>query len=354
MGARLRAGRELPSSHGPPVKLTIASAHRYPDLARLWYRTVARDVVPAFRRAGAEVSVVLFRDAAPGSFPAAWFEGAILDAPSAACRDFIEFYDAVLRTGADLVLFVDADVFLFDGAWAASHLALFADPALAAVSLLSRTGQPGVFALLARVSAYRALPAPALAPSYEGLADWPNAVNRQPGDRAAIALRAAAGSASRRFPRGTPHRTSPTSTRRPRSARPGRSSARSSAPASTPSSPRSCTSRWARTTTSFSARSTARSTASRSRPDPTASISPAARPPTPCARPSPGSGPGNRSRGSSASSVDRGGALERLAAHEGVRVDVPRVVPAVREISVALRRRGEAAPRPVPRAPAPA
>jgi hypothetical protein len=173
------------------VKLTIASAHRYPDLARLWYRTVARDVVSAFQRAGAEVSVVLFRDAAPGSFPPEWFEGAVLDAPSAGCRDFIDFYDAVLLGDADFVLFVDADVFLFDGAWAASHLALFTDPALAAVSLLSRTGQPGVFALLARVSAYRALPAPALAPSYEGLADWPNAVNRQPGDRAAIALRAA-------------------------------------------------------------------------------------------------------------------------------------------------------------------
>ncbi len=173
------------------MKLTIASAHRYPDLARLWYRTVARDVVPAFRRTGAEVGVVIFRDAEPNSFPPGRFEGATLVAPSAACRDFIEFYDDVLLGDADFVLFVDADVFLFDGAWAASHLARFADPALAAVSLLSRTGLPGVFALLARTAAYRALPAPALAPSYEGLADWPNAVNRQPGERAALALRAA-------------------------------------------------------------------------------------------------------------------------------------------------------------------
>ena len=173
------------------MKLTIASAHRYPDLARLWHRTVARDVVPAFRRAGADVSVVLFRDANPDSFPLPWFEGAVLESTSATCRDFIEFYDVVLLGDADFVLYVDADVFLFDGPWAASHLALFADPALAAVSLLSRTGQPGVFALLARTSAYRTLPAPALAPSYEGLADWPNAVNRQPGDRAALALRAA-------------------------------------------------------------------------------------------------------------------------------------------------------------------
>ena len=173
------------------MKLTIASAHRYPDLARLWYRTVARDVVPAFRRAGADVSVVLFRDAAPDAFPRAWFPGATLDAPSAACRDFLEFYDSVLLAGADFVLFVDADVFLFDGSWAASHLARFADPTLAAVSLLSRTGLPGVFALLARAAAYRTLPAPALAPAYEGLADWPNAVNRQPGERAALALRAA-------------------------------------------------------------------------------------------------------------------------------------------------------------------
>jgi hypothetical protein len=173
------------------VKVAIASAHRYPDLARLWYRTVARDVVPAFRRAGAEVSVVIFRDAVPESFPKDWFEGAILEAPAAPCRDFIEFYDAVLLGDADFVLFVDADVFLFDGAWAASHLDRFSDPSLAAVSLLSRTGLPGVFALLARTAAYRTLPAPALAPAYEGLADWPNAVNRQPGDRAALALRAA-------------------------------------------------------------------------------------------------------------------------------------------------------------------
>lgn len=173
------------------MKLTIASAHRYPDLARLWYRTVARDLVPALRGAGAEVSVVLFRDAAPDSFPPAWFEGALLRSPSASCRDFIEFYDTALLGDEDFVLFVDADVFLFDGAWAASHLAAFADPALAAVSLLSRTGLPGVFALLARAAAYRSLPAPALAPSYEGLADWPTAVNRQPGERAALALRAA-------------------------------------------------------------------------------------------------------------------------------------------------------------------
>ena len=173
------------------MKLTIASAHRYPDLARLWYRTVARDVVPAFRRAGADVSVVLFRDAAPGSFKEEWFPGATLDAPSRSCRDFLEFYDAVLLREADFLLFLDADLFLFDGAWAASLLPRFDDPALAAVSLLSRTDQPGVFALLARAAPYRALPAPALAPSYERLADWPNAVNRQPGDRAAIALRAA-------------------------------------------------------------------------------------------------------------------------------------------------------------------
>lgn len=174
------------------MKVTIASAHRYPDLARLWYRTVARDLAPALRRGGAEVSVVLFRDAAPDSFPAAWFEGATLDAPSDGCRDFLEFYDRVLLAAdADFILFVDADVFLFDGPWAASHLPLFEDPRLAAVSLLARTDQPGVFALLARTAAYRTLPAPALAPSYERLEDWPDAVNRQPGDRAAIALRAA-------------------------------------------------------------------------------------------------------------------------------------------------------------------
>lgn len=173
------------------MKLTIVSAHRYADLARLWYRSVKTELLPALTRAGAETEVVLFRDAAPGSFPARWFEGASLDAPRDGARDFLEFYDAVLARKADFVLFLDADVFILDGGWLASYLPRFAEPRLAAVSFLRRTSQPGVYALLLDREAYRSLPPPVLAPSYENPADPSRAVNRQPGDRAALALRAA-------------------------------------------------------------------------------------------------------------------------------------------------------------------
>jgi hypothetical protein len=170
------------------VRLVLASAHRYADLARLWYRFALRDLVPALRAAGADVEVVLFRDATPDAFDPRDFPGATLLAPGPPARDFLEFYDAALRREGDVLFLLDADVFILDGAWAASYLACFSDPSVAAVSLLRRTKQPGVYALLARSSAYRALPAPALAPSYEGL-DTAVPVNRQPGDRAAISLR---------------------------------------------------------------------------------------------------------------------------------------------------------------------
>jgi len=173
------------------VKLTIASAQRYPDLARLWYRGVKTELLPALTRVGAETEVVLFRDAAPGSFPARWFEGVILDAPRDGARDFLEFYDAVLTREADFVLFLDADVFVLDGGWLTSYLPRFSETRLAAVSFLRRTSQPGVYALLLDRNAYRSLPPPVLAPSYENPGDSLRSVNRQPGDRAAIALRAA-------------------------------------------------------------------------------------------------------------------------------------------------------------------
>jgi len=170
------------------VRVVLASAHRYADLARLWYRFVARDLAPALRATGAGVEVVLFRDAAPDAFDPRHFPGATLLAPGPFARDFLEFYDAALQREGDVLFLLDADLFVLDGAWAASFLARFTDPSVAAVSLLRRTEHPGVYALLARSSAYRGLPAPALAPSYEGLGTAVP-VNRQPGDRAAIALR---------------------------------------------------------------------------------------------------------------------------------------------------------------------
>lgn len=171
------------------MKVVLASAHRYADLARLWHRFAARELAPALRAAGADVEVLVFRDANPGAFDPRDFPDATLLAPGLGARDFLEFYDAALAREGDVLFLLDADLFVLDGAWAASFLARFADPAVAAVSLLRRTEQPGVYALLARTSAYRALPAPAFAPSY-GAPGTPAAVNRQPGDRAAIALRA--------------------------------------------------------------------------------------------------------------------------------------------------------------------
>ncbi len=172
------------------MKVVLASAHRYADLARLWHRFAHRDLAPALRATGARVEVVLFRDASPDAFDPRDFPGATLLAPGPGARDFLEFYDAALRRDGDVLFLLDADLFVLDGAWAASHLARFSDPSLAAVSLLRRTEQPGVYALLARTAAYRALPVPVFSPSYEA-PGTPGAVNRQPGDRAALALRAA-------------------------------------------------------------------------------------------------------------------------------------------------------------------
>lgn len=174
-----------------PARLLIASAHRYPDLARLWYRYISREVVPAFRARGLEVEIRIFRDAHADAFHPNWFRGAVLDAPRAESRDFLEFYDAALGLGHDFILFLDADVFILDGPWAASFIDRFATPDLAAVSLLRRTAHPGLYALLVRARSYRALAAPVLACRYEGLSGEGPVVNHQPGDCAAMSLRAA-------------------------------------------------------------------------------------------------------------------------------------------------------------------
>lgn len=171
------------------MRVVLASAHRYADLARLWHRFAARDLVPALREAGADVEIVLFRDAGPQAFDPRDFPGATLLAPGPGARDFLEFYEAALGREGDVLFLLDADLFVLDGAWAASFLERFGDPSIAAVSLLRRTEQPGVYALLARSSAYRELPAPVFAPSYEA-PGTPAAVNRQPGDRAARQIRA--------------------------------------------------------------------------------------------------------------------------------------------------------------------
>lgn len=170
-------------------RILVASPHRYPDLARLWYRFVSRDLVPALERAGQQVEVVIFRDAHVDEFDPARFPGAVLEAPGPGVRDFLEFYDAALALESDHLLLLDADLFFLDADWAAIWLGCFEDPRVAAVSLLRRGEEPGVYALLCRSAPYRALPKPVFAPTYEELEDARNTVNRQPGDVATRRLR---------------------------------------------------------------------------------------------------------------------------------------------------------------------
>lgn len=170
-------------------RVLVASPHRYPDLARLWYRAVARDLVPALERAGLEATVVVFRDAHIDEFDPTRFPGAILEAPGPGARDFLEFYDKALSYDSDYLFLLDADLFFVDPDWPGSWLPVFADADVAAVSFLRRSEHPGVYALLCRTAHYRALPEPVFAPSYEHLDDPEKRVNRQPGDVAARRLR---------------------------------------------------------------------------------------------------------------------------------------------------------------------
>jgi hypothetical protein len=169
-------------------RLIIASPHRYPDLARLWHRVVSQRVAPAFERAGIQVDVIIFRDTRPEDFLPEHYPNATLDAPRPGARDFVEFYDAALAYGSDFVFFIDADVFVLDGDWAASFLRILDTPGISAISFLQRALLPGVYALLCKGEDFRRLAAPALAATYENLDSWPNALNRGPGENAAIAL----------------------------------------------------------------------------------------------------------------------------------------------------------------------
>jgi hypothetical protein len=173
------------------ASLLIASPHRYPDLARFWYRAIRRDLIPALEGAGFMVTVRIFRDGHVAEFAPRDFPGAVLEEPGPGARDFVEFYDAALAASSDYLFLLDADVFFVDGAWPLSYLGAFDNPAVAAVSFLRRSALPGVYALLCRAPAYRALPAPVFAAAYEGLAHWPSSLNRNPGELAALALRAA-------------------------------------------------------------------------------------------------------------------------------------------------------------------
>ena len=164
--------------------LVIASPHRYADLARLWHRWVMRDVAPAFRRAGLQADVTIFRDANPEQFTPELFPGVAFLDNGAGMRDHNDFYDAALDIDCDLLFFLDSDTFLFDADWACRHLEAFADPEVASVSLVSRKGRPAMFALLCRRAAYRELGPRPFRCRYEFPKDWPNGVSLENGDAA--------------------------------------------------------------------------------------------------------------------------------------------------------------------------
>ncbi|HEX5229074.1 MAG TPA: hypothetical protein VFW44_15260 [Bryobacteraceae bacterium] len=163
-------------------RLLIASPHRYPDLARLWHRFVLHELVPGFERIGLDVEVNIFRDANADQFRAEHFPRVRFTQSGPGLRDFMEFYDGTLCDPCEFVLFLDADTFVLDGAWAGSYFRAFDQPDVAAVSYVPRKGTPAIFALLCRAESYRALPAPALACRYEFPDQWPHGVNLQPGE----------------------------------------------------------------------------------------------------------------------------------------------------------------------------
>jgi hypothetical protein len=173
-----------------PARLLIASPHRYPDLARLWHRMVLRELVPAFEALSVEVEVNIFRDANADQFLPAEFPGVRFTQAGPFARDFMEFYDATLTHDADFILFMDSDTFFLDGEWAAAHFAAFQkDPHVAAISFVPRKGGiPAIFAQCCRVETYRTLEKPIFACRYEFPHQWPHGANPQPGDVAVRTL----------------------------------------------------------------------------------------------------------------------------------------------------------------------
>lgn len=172
-------------------RVVIASPHRHADLARLWHRSIARDLVPALAGVGLDVDVTIFCDAGTAGFDPSLFPGVHLESPRAGARDFIEFYDGALRYPCDYLFFIDADVFLLDGRWPASYVAAFDAPEVAAVSLLHRPELPGsIYALICRREDYRRLAPPVLPAYWDALDAWPSSIHRDPGALAALRLTA--------------------------------------------------------------------------------------------------------------------------------------------------------------------
>lgn len=135
------------------LPLTVFSASVRLDLARLWLRCTRR-ALP-----GPDVRVVLYDDSGAGALRADLLPGAEVIGPAPGRRDFQEAYnDALLRAETPVLVLADTDVY-----WTSTGLAerieeRFADPAVAAVSFVSRASEQGhgTFAVALRTGAYRA------------------------------------------------------------------------------------------------------------------------------------------------------------------------------------------------------
>ncbi|HSR70461.1 MAG TPA: hypothetical protein VLU25_21205 [Acidobacteriota bacterium] len=133
--------------------ITVFTSTVYQDVARVWHACISR----AFPSREAQIEI--FFDA-PGQLDSDYFPGVRLLQRGPGRRDFHEAYnDAVRRCRTPLLAICDSDVFWVDRElwpWVREQ---FKDPALAAVSCMSRRKRPshGTFSVVLRPQVYRQL-----------------------------------------------------------------------------------------------------------------------------------------------------------------------------------------------------
>ena len=160
LAQRLRAGRSIPAARDTAgagrvtMSLTVFAASVRLDLARLWLACMRRALPdPAVR---IDISTTTRGD---GGLRDDLLPGAEVIGPAAGRRDFQEAYnDALLRVATPFLLLADTDVFWTSTGFPSALEERFLDPAVAAVSLVSRVGDQGhgTFAVAVRTAAYRA------------------------------------------------------------------------------------------------------------------------------------------------------------------------------------------------------
>lgn len=135
------------------MPLTVFAASVRLDLARLWLACLRRALPDS------AVRIVLYDDSGRGGLRDDLLPGAEVIGPAAGRRDFQEAYnDALLRVDTPFLLLADTDVFWTSTGFRSLLEERFLDPAVAAVSLVSRVGEQGhgTFAVAVRTAAYRA------------------------------------------------------------------------------------------------------------------------------------------------------------------------------------------------------